>query len=199
MAVPRFVSLDGRGLVLLCQKRPGLIYQAQRQPRHRRLDEKGAACALAMPRSFRAAIPINRCFAIKREGRGFFNLPAADFGMQDAAPSCRFFGVPAATLVTPSHGTRPPWWVQPVMPKPCPKARAGAFTSCPPWRTFPHRHVRRLTRLRLSQVIERGNSRSNPPSYLWVLKAKMARQASCIDPKASRAEASGTSRPIMAA
>ncbi|MFX8000736.1 hypothetical protein ABTK84_19800, partial [Acinetobacter baumannii] len=81
---PHFVGLDVAGAaILLCQRQPGAsIYQTQSHPLLDRLMKQGRlrfGDAEIFPRQD-SIKPLLRAIKV---GRGFFNLPDMDFGMQD--------------------------------------------------------------------------------------------------------------------
>ena len=103
---PHFVGLDVAGAaILLKQPRPGAsIYQAQSHPLLDRLMKQGRL-RFGDAEIFPRQDSIKPLLRAVKAGRGFFNLPDMDFGMQDAA-FVPFFGVPAATLLAPSRLAR---------------------------------------------------------------------------------------------
>ena len=167
---PHFVSLDVAGAsILLCQKRPGAsIYQTQSNPVIDVLMKKGRlrfGNAEIFPRSD-SIKPLFR--AIKQEGRGFFNLPDMDFGMQDAA-FVPFFGVPAATLLAPSRMARAlNMVVQPVIAETLPQGQGWRIRFLPAIPHFPTADAQADT-ARLNQLIEREILKQTA-QYLWVHK-----------------------------
>jgi KDO2-lipid IV(A) lauroyltransferase len=166
---PHFVGLDVAGAaILLCQPRPGAsIYQAQSSPLMDKLMKRGRlrfGNAEIFPRSD-SIKPLLR--AIKA-GRGFFNLPDMDFGMQDAA-FVPFFGVQAATLLAPSRMARLlNMVVQPVVTELLPGGRGWRVHFMAPLADFPTADVEgdtaRLNRFIESQILQQ------PAQYLWVHK-----------------------------
>lgn len=174
---PHFVGLDVAGAsILLCQSRPGAsIYQAQSNPVIDQLMKKGRlrfGNAEIFPRSD-SIKPLFR--AIKQEGRGFFNLPDMDFGMQDAA-FVPFFGVPAATLLAPSRMARAlNMVVQPVIAETLPNGQGWRIRYLPAMHGFPTADAEADT-LRLNQMIEHEILKQ-PAQYLWVHKRFKTRPA----------------------
>lgn len=164
---PHFVGLDVAGAaILLCQSRPGAsIYQAQSNPLMDKLMKRGRlrfGDAQIFPRSD-SVKPLLR--AIK-EGRGFFNLPDMDFGMQDAA-FVPFFGVPAATLLAPSRMARMlNMVVQPVIAELLPKGQGWRVRFLPALPDFPTAHAE-ADAATLNRFIELEILKQ-PAQYLWV-------------------------------
>ena len=175
------------------------IYQAQSNPVIDVLMKKGRlrfGNAEIFPRSD-SVKPLFR--AIKQEGRGFFNLPDMDFGMQ-MPPSC------------PSSAYRPPrCWpprmaralnmvVQPVIAETLPKGQGWRIRFLPAMAHFPTADAPADT-ARLNQLIEREILKQ-PAQYLWVHKAsrparRRAQPVLTQRPPAERGLWRG--RPIMAA
>jgi Kdo2-lipid IVA lauroyltransferase/acyltransferase len=166
---PHFVGLDVAGAaILLCQPRPGAsIYQAQSNPLLDKLMKRGRlrlGDAEIFPRSD-SVKPLLR--AIKA-GRGFFNLPDMDFGMQDAA-FVPFFGVPAATLLAPSRMARMlDMVVQPVIAELKPGGQGWVVRFMPALQDFPTADAPADTH-RLNTYIE-SEILQRLPQYLWVHK-----------------------------
>jgi Kdo2-lipid IVA lauroyltransferase/acyltransferase len=166
---PHFVGLDVAGAaILLCQPRPGAsIYQAQSNPLLDKLMKRGRlrlGDAEIFPRSD-SVKPLLRAI---RSGRGFFNLPDMDFGMQDAA-FVPFFGVPAATLLAPSRMARMLGMVvQPVIAELKPGGRGWVVRFMPALEGFPTADAQADT-LRLNTYIE-AEILQRLPQYLWVHK-----------------------------
>jgi Kdo2-lipid IVA lauroyltransferase/acyltransferase len=166
---PHFVGLDVAGAaILLCQSRPGAsIYQTQSNPVVDAAMRRGRlrfGDAEIFPRSD-SVKPLLR--AVK-QGRGFFNLPDMDFGMQDAA-FVPFFGVPAATLLAPSRLARMlNMVVQPVIAELLPGGQGYRVHFLPPLEGFPTDDAQADT-LRMNQFIE-GQIALRMPQYLWVHK-----------------------------
>jgi len=166
---PHFVGLDVAGAaILLKQPRPGAsIYQAQSHPLMDRLMKQGRlrfGDAEIFPRQD-SIKPLLR--AIKA-GRGFFNLPDMDFGMQDAT-FVPFFGVPAATLMAPSRLARMlDMVVQPVIAELLPGGRGWKVRFLPPLEGFPTRDAEADTAA-MNRFIER-QILLQPEQYLWVHK-----------------------------
>jgi Kdo2-lipid IVA lauroyltransferase/acyltransferase len=166
---PHFVGLDVAGAaILLCQKRPGAsIYQTQSDPVIDAAMRQGRlrfGDAEIFPRSD-SVKPLLR--AVKA-GRGFFNLPDMDFGMQDAA-FVPFFGVPAATLLAPSRLARMlNMVVQPVIAELLPGSQGYRVHFLPPLEGFPTADAEADTR-RLNAYIE-AEILKRMPQYLWVHK-----------------------------
>ena len=166
---PHFVGLDVAGAaILLCQKQPGAsIYQTQSHPLLDRLMKQGRlrfGDAEIFPRQD-SIKPLLRAIKV---GRGFFNLPDMDFGMQDAA-FVPFFGVPAATLLAPSRMSRMlNMVVQPVIAELLPGGRGWKVNFLPPLAGFPTPDAEADT-LALNRFIE-GEILKKPAQYLWVHK-----------------------------
>jgi Kdo2-lipid IVA lauroyltransferase/acyltransferase len=166
---PHFVGLDVAGAaILLCQPRPGAsIYQTQSNPLLDKLMKRGRlrlGDAEIFPRSD-SVKPLLR--AIKA-GRGFFNLPDMDFGMQDAA-FVPFFGVPAATLLAPSRMARMLGMVvQPVIAELKPGGQGWVVRFMPALEGFPTADAPADTQ-RLNAYIE-SEILQRLPQYLWVHK-----------------------------
>ena len=166
---PHFVGLDVAGAaILLCQPRPGAsIYQTQ----------SNAVIDAAMKRGrlrFGDAEIFPRQDSVKpllraiKAGRGFFNLPDMDFGMQDAA-FVPFFGVPAATLLAPSRMARMlNMVVQPVIAELLPGGQGYKVHFLPALENFPTADAVADT-ARLNAFIE-DQIRLRLPQYLWVHK-----------------------------
>ncbi|MGE5451987.1 MAG: lipid A biosynthesis acyltransferase [Acidobacteriota bacterium] len=167
---PHFVSLDVAGAaILLCQKRPGAsIYQTQSNALIDDLMKRGRL-RFGNAEIFSRSESIKPLFrAIKQEGRGFFNLPDMDFGMQDAA-FVPFFGVPAATLLAPSRMARAlNMVVQPVIAETLPKGQGWRIRFLPALPGFPTADAEADT-ARLNRFIE-GEILKQPAQYLWVHK-----------------------------
>lgn len=167
---PHFVGLDVAGAaILLCQNRPGAsIYQAQSNPVMDAAMKRGRlrfGDAEIFPRSD-SIKPLLR--AVKQQGRGFFNLPDMDFGLQDAA-FVPFFGVPAATLLAPSRLARTlDMVVQPVIAELLPGGRGWRVHFMDPLPGFPTADALADTAT-LNRWIETQIVRW-PAQYLWVHK-----------------------------
>ncbi len=113
-----------------------------------------------------------RC--IKR-GQPFFNLPDMDFGEKDSA-FVPFFGVPAATLLSPSRMARAlDMVVQPVVAEMLPGGEGYIVRFDPPWEDFPTDDALADT-LRVNKWIEQ-EIRRDPAQYLWVHKRFKTRPA----------------------
>lgn len=173
---PHFVGLDVAGAaILLCQPRPGAsIYQAQSNPLMDKLMKRGRlrfGDAQIFPRSD-SVKPMLR--AIK-EGRGFFNLPDMDFGMQDAA-FVPFFGVPAATLLAPSRMARMlKMTVQPVIAELLPNGQGWRVRFLPALPHFPTADAEAdagaMNRFIETEIMKQ------PAQYLWVHRRFKTRPA----------------------
>ncbi|WP_374594989.1 lysophospholipid acyltransferase family protein [Aquabacterium sp.] len=174
---PHFVGLDVAGAaILICQKRPGAsIYQAQSNPIMDAAMKRGRlrfGDAEIFPRSD-SIKPLLR--AIKQQGRGFFNLPDMDFGLQDAA-FVPFFGVPAATLLAPSRMARTlDMVVQPVIAELLPGGRGYRVHFMDPLPGFPTADALADTAA-LNRWIEVQIAKW-PAQYLWVHKRFKTRPA----------------------
>lgn len=166
---PHFVGLDVAGAaILLCQPRPGAsIYQTQSNPVIDAAMKQGRlrfGDAQIFPRR-ESVKPLLRAV---RQGRGFFNLPDMDFGMQDAA-FVPFFGVPAATLLAPSRLARMlNMVVQPVIAELLPGGQGYKVHFLPPLENFPTQDAEADT-ARMNRFIE-DQIRLRLPQYLWVHK-----------------------------
>ena len=166
---PHFVGLDVAGAaILLKQTQPGAsIYQAQSHPLMDQLMKRGRlrfGDAEIFPRQD-SIKPLLRAI---RAGRGFFNLPDMDFGMQDAA-FVPFFGIPAATLLAPSRMARTlNMVVQPVIVEILPRGQGWRVRFEAPLSDFPSADAVADT-LRLNRYIEDQIARQ-PAQYLWVHK-----------------------------
>ncbi len=173
---PHFVGLDVAGAaILLCQPRPGAsIYQTQSNPVIDAAMRQGRlrfGDAEIFPRQD-SVKPLLR--AVK-QGRGFFNLPDMDFGLQDAA-FVPFFGVPAATLLAPSRLARMlNMVVQPVIAEILPGGQGYKVHFLPPLENFPTADTEADTR-RLNAFIE-SEILKRPTQYLWVHKRFKTRPA----------------------
>lgn len=167
---PHFVGLDVAGAaILLCQSRPGAsIYQAQSHPVMDAAMKRGRlrlGDVVIFPRSD-SIKPLLR--AVKQQGRGFFNLPDMDFGLQDAA-FVPFFGIPAATLLAPSRMARTlDMVVQPVIAELLPGGRGWRVHFMDPLPGFPTADALADTAA-LNRWIETQIARW-PAQYLWVHK-----------------------------
>lgn len=166
---PHFVGLDVAGAaILLCQPRPGAsIYQTQSNPVIDAAMKQGRlrfGDAEIFPRQ-ESVKPLLRAV---RQGRGFFNLPDMDFGMQDAA-FVPFFGIPAATLLAPSRLARMlNMVVQPVIAELLPGGQGYRVHFLPPLENFPTLDAEADT-ARMNRFIE-DQIRLRLPQYLWVHK-----------------------------
>jgi KDO2-lipid IV(A) lauroyltransferase len=166
---PHFVGLDVAGAaILLCQPRPGAsMYQAQSNPL---LDTlmKRARVRLGDAEIFPRSDSIKPLLRAIKAGRGFFNLPDMDFGMQDAA-FVPFYGVQAATLLAPSRMARMlNMVVQPVIAELNPGGRGWTVRFLPPLENFPTADALADT-ARLNRFIE-AQIALQPAQYLWVHK-----------------------------
>jgi len=173
---PHFMGLDVAGVAIqLHVKKTGTsIYQAQSNKvidaamRKGRL-RFGNAEIFARRESAR---PLMRC--IKR-GQPFFNLPDMDFGEKDAA-FVPFFGVQAATLLSPSRMARAlDMVVQPVIAEMLPGGEGYIVRFLPPWDDFPTEDAEADT-ARMNRWIEQ-EIRRGPAQYLWVHKRFKTRPA----------------------
>jgi KDO2-lipid IV(A) lauroyltransferase len=178
--VPHFVGLDvvGAAVQLHVKRRVASIYQTQsnavlddavRQGRTR------YGNADIFPRSDTVK-PLLRAV---RQGSVFFNLPDMDFGARDAA-FVPFFGVPAATLLSPSRMAKSlGMTVQPVIAEMLPGGQGYKVRFLPPWEDFPTQDAVADTR-RMNAWIETEVLR-NPEQYLWVHKRFKTRPAGEAD------------------
>jgi len=153
---PHFVGLDVAGAaILLCQKRPGAsIYQTQSDPVIDAAMRQGRlrfGDAEIFPRSD-SVKPLLR--AVK-QGRGFFNLPDMDFGLQDAA-------------FVPFLARMLNMVVQPVIAELLPGAQGYRVHFLPPLEGFPTADTEADTR-RMNAYIE-SEILKRMPQYLWVHK-----------------------------
>ena len=166
---PHFVGLDVAGAaILLCQKRPGAsIYQTQSDPVIDAAMRRGRL-RLGDAEIFPRSDSVKPLLRAVKQGRGFFNLPDMDFGMQDAA-FVPFFGVPAATLLAPSRLARMlNMVVQPVIAELLPGAQGYHVHFLPPLEGFPTADAEADTR-RMNAYIE-SEILKRMPQYLWVHK-----------------------------
>ncbi len=173
---PHFVGLDVAGAaILICQKRPGAsIYQTQ----------SNAVIDAAMRRGrmrfgdvqiFPRSDSVKPLLRAVKQGRGFFNLPDMDFGLEDAA-FVPFFGVPAATLLAPSRLARMlNMVVQPVICEMLPGGQGWRVHFMPPLEGFPTLDAEADTQ-RLNAYIE-SEILKRMPQYLWVHKRFKTRPA----------------------
>jgi Kdo2-lipid IVA lauroyltransferase/acyltransferase len=162
---PHFVGLDVAGVaILLKQPRPGAsIYQAQSHP----LMDQGRL-RFGDAEIFPRQDSIKPLLRAVKAGRGFFNLPDMDFGLQDAT-FVPFFGVPAATLMAPSRLARMlDMVVQPVIAEILPGGRGWKVTFLPPLEGFPTRDAEADTAA-MNRFIEQ-QILLQPEQYLWVHK-----------------------------
>ena len=166
---PHFVGLDVAGAaILLKQPRPGAsIYQAQSHPLMDRLMKQGRL-RFGDAEIFPRQDSIKPLLRAVKAGRGFFNLPDMDFGMQDAT-FVPFFGVPAATLMAPSRLARMlDMVVQPVIAELLPGDRGWKVKFLPPLQGFPTRDAEADTAA-MNRFIEQ-QILLQPDQYLWVHK-----------------------------
>jgi KDO2-lipid IV(A) lauroyltransferase len=166
---PHFVGLDVAGAaILLCQARPGAsMYQAQSNPLMDALMKRGRL-RLGDAEIFPRSDSIKPLLRAIKAGRGFFNLPDMDFGLQDAA-FVPFFGVQAATLLAPSRMARMlNMAVQPVIAELQPGGRGWTVRFLPPLPGFPTADALADTTA-LNRFIE-GQIALQPAQYLWVHK-----------------------------
>lgn len=166
---PHFVGLDVAGAaILLKQPRPGAsIYQAQSHPLMDRLMKQGRL-RFGDAEIFPRQDSIKPLLRAVKAGRGFFNLPDMDFGMQDAT-FVPFFGVPAATLMAPSRLARMlDMVVQPVIAELLPRGRGWKVKFLPPLQGFPTRDAEADTAA-MNRFIEQ-QILLQPEQYLWVHK-----------------------------
>jgi len=166
---PHFVGLDVAGAaILLKQPRPGAsIYQAQSHPLLDRLMKQGRL-RFGDAEIFPRQDSIKPLLRAVKAGRGFFNLPDMDFGLQDAT-FVPFFGVPAATLLAPSRLARMlDMVVQPVITEILPGGRGWKVRFQPPLAGFPTKDAEADTAA-LNRYIEQ-EILAQPAQYLWVHK-----------------------------
>lgn len=166
---PHFVGLDVAGAaILLKQPRPGAsIYQAQSHPLMDRLMKQGRL-RFGDAEIFPRQDSIKPLLRAVKAGRGFFNLPDMDFGMQDAT-FVPFFGVPAATLMAPSRLARMlDMVVQPVIAELLPGGQGWKVKFLPPLPGFPTRDAEADTAA-MNRFIEQ-QILLQPDQYLWVHK-----------------------------
>jgi Kdo2-lipid IVA lauroyltransferase/acyltransferase len=166
---PHFVGLDVAGAaILLCQPRPGAsMYQAQSNPLLDKLMKRGRL-RLGDAEIFPRTDSIKPLLRAIKAGRGFFNLPDMDFGMQDAA-FVPFYGIPAATLLAPSRMARMlNMVVQPVIAELKPGGRGWVVRFMPPLDNFPTADALDDT-TRFNRFIE-SQIALQPAQYLWVHK-----------------------------
>ncbi len=164
---PHFMGLDVAGAaVLLFQRRKGIsIYQAQSDPVMDAALRRGRlrlGNAEIFPRR-KAGKALMRAI---RKGDAFFNLPDMDFGIRDAA-FVPFFGVPAATLLSPSRLAKALGMVvQPVVAEILPGGGGYVVRFGDPWTDFPTDDPI-ADAARMNRWIE-DEVRRNPAQYLWV-------------------------------
>ena len=166
---PHFVGLDVAGAaILLKQPRPGAsIYQSQSHPLLDRLMKQGRL-RFGDAEIFPRQDSIKPLLRAVKAGRGFFNLPDMDFGLQDAT-FVPFFGVPAATLLAPSRLARMlDMVVQPVITEILPGGRGWKVRFQPPLAGFPTKDAEAATAA-LNRYIEQ-EILAQPAQYLWVHK-----------------------------
>jgi KDO2-lipid IV(A) lauroyltransferase len=166
---PHFVGLDVAGAaILLCQPRPGAsMYQAQSNPLLDKLMKRGRL-RLGDAEIFPRTDSIKPLLRAIKAGRGFFNLPDMDFGMQDAA-FVPFYGIQAATLLAPSRMARMlNMVVQPVIAELRPGGRGWMVRFMPPLDNFPTADALDDT-TRFNRYIE-SQIALQPAQYLWVHK-----------------------------
>ncbi len=166
---PHFVGLDVAGAaILLCQPRPGAsMYQAQSNPLLDKLMKRGRL-RLGDAEIFPRTDSIKPLLRAIKAGRGFFNLPDMDFGMQDAA-FVPFYGIQAATLLAPSRMARMlNMVVQPVIAELRPGGRGWVVRFMPPLDHFPTADALDDT-TRFNRYIE-SQIALQPAQYLWVHK-----------------------------
>ena len=166
---PHFVGLDVAGAaILLKQPRPGAsIYQAQSHPLMDRLMKQGRL-RFGDAEIFPRQDSIKPLLRAVKAGRGFFNLPDMDFGLQDAT-FVPFFDVPAATLMAPSRLARMlDMVVQPVIAEILPGGRGWKVKFLPPLEGFPTRDAEADTAA-MNRFIEQ-QILLQPEQYLWVHK-----------------------------
>ena len=166
---PHFVGLDVAGAaILLKQPRPGAsIYQSQSHPLLDRLMKQGRL-RFGDAEIFPRQDSIKPLLRAVKAGRGFFNLPDMDFGLQDAT-FVPFFGVPAATLLAPSRLARMlDMVVQPVITEILPGGRGWKVRFQPPLADFPTKDAEADTAA-LNRYIEQ-EILAQPAQYLWVHK-----------------------------
>jgi KDO2-lipid IV(A) lauroyltransferase len=166
---PHFVGLDVAGAaILLCQPRPGAsMYQAQSNPLLDKLMKRGRL-RLGDAEIFPRTDSIKPLLRAIKAGRGFFNLPDMDFGMQDAA-FVPFYGIQAATLLAPSRMARMlNMVVQPVIAELRPGGRGWVVRFMPPLDNFPTADALDDT-TRFNRYIE-SQIALQPAQYLWVHK-----------------------------
>jgi KDO2-lipid IV(A) lauroyltransferase len=166
---PHFVGLDVAGAaILLKQARPGAsIYQAQSHPLMDALMKRGRL-RFGDAEIFPRQDSIKPLLRAVKAGRGFFNLPDMDFGLQDAT-FVPFFGVPAATLMAPSRMARMlDMAVQSVIAEILPSGRGWKVRFMPPLEGFPSADAQADTAA-LNRYIE-GEILKQPTQYLWVHK-----------------------------
>ncbi|MFM9915305.1 MAG: lipid A biosynthesis acyltransferase [Rhizobacter sp.] len=165
--VPHFVALDVAAVAArFSVARPGCtVYQTQSNKVFDEAVRRGRL-RFGKIRLFsrrETAKPLLR--AIK-EGDAFFNLPDMDFGRKDAE-FVPFFGIPAATLLTPSRMARLlDMAVQPVVAEMLPGSQGYRVRFLEPWPDFPTDDP-----LTDSAAVNRwieSEIRRNPAQYLWV-------------------------------
>ena len=167
--LPHFVGLDFTApALMLRQQRPAIdVYQRQRNPVMDRMLLKARA-------RFRpdGSTLIHREAGIRpvmraiQAGAGFVNAPDQDFGLKDAA-FVPFFGVPAATLVSPARMARSmKLMVQPIVVTMLPGSQGYVVRFCEPPEGFDDPDPVVATAA-FNRWLE-ARVREHPAQYFWV-------------------------------
>lgn len=165
--VPHFVALDVAAIATrFSVGRPGCtVYQTQSNAVIDAAVQRGRV-RFGKIRLFSRRETVKPLLRAIREGDGFFNLPDMDFGRKDTA-FVPFFGVPAATLLTPSRMARLlKMTVQPVVAEMLPGGQGYRVRFLEPWTHFPTDDALADTAV-MNRWIE-DEIRRNPAQYLWV-------------------------------
>jgi KDO2-lipid IV(A) lauroyltransferase len=165
--LPHFVGLDFTApALMLNQGRPGVdVYQRQRNPVFDRALHRARA-------RFGRSTLVNREAGIRpviraiQAGAGFVNAPDQDFGIKDAA-FVPFFGVPAATLVSPARmALSMKMLVQPIVITMLPGGQGYVARFCDPPEGFDDRDPVAATAA-FNRWLE-ARVREHPAQYFWV-------------------------------
>jgi KDO2-lipid IV(A) lauroyltransferase len=165
--LPHFVGLDFTApALMLNQARPGVdVYQRQRNPVFdARLHQARARFGQSTLVNREAGIrPVIRAI---QAGAGFVNAPDQDFGIKDAA-FVPFFGVPAATLVSPARmAASMKMLVQPIVITMLPGGQGYVARFCDPPEGFDDPDPVAATAA-FNRWLE-ARVREHPAQYFWV-------------------------------